>query len=655
MGKVLVGWVLLALVLIVGPIMLKATGIVDIGGIALAASLGLGVVLLVMAGIVMVISKLYVRTKASEAFVRTGMGGMKVIMDGGAIVIPVIHELVTVSLETLRLQVKRRGADALLTKDKLRADIEAEFFVRVQADDDSIKSAARSLGNKTANEANVKALIEDKLISALRTVAATKSLEELNSKRDEFVQEVKGIVVDDLKHNGFTLESATISTLDQADAGALRDDNVFDAEGKLTIARITQEKMTLRNQIEVQNVRERTQQDVEARKQVLALEQDRARAEAEQQAKIEQIQAEQQQVARQAQIHAEQAVQTTELERNKAIEVATQQTEQAKLVAEQAKQQAIMVAEQAKQQAAQVAAKQREIAVVEQEQMRVEAEKKQLEAEKLRELEAQGVQTVTVVETAKRAKEQTIIAAQADAEQKYVTAERDADAKAYAVKTDATARQAAADADAMAKRKKAEADRDAQIAEAAGEKAKSMVPVQVNAEQVTVDRSRAMIDVDVSARNVEIDRDRVETVLKPELEAREQSGRVAQEFELAKLRVDAEARVGIEMAHAVASFGQKFETTLYGTPDQMAQVASGLVSGMSGAAFAEGLFGKNGNGHAKVGIEQVVGALGAIGQKLGIDPLKLLAAEPKGENGETDATAKAKKKVIEAPKPPAQA
>lgn len=42
-----------------------------------------GVTLVLLCVILLTITKLYVKTKASEAFVKTGMGGLKVIRDGG--------------------------------------------------------------------------------------------------------------------------------------------------------------------------------------------------------------------------------------------------------------------------------------------------------------------------------------------------------------------------------------------------------------------------------------------------------------------------------------------------------------------------------------------------------------------------------------------
>ncbi|HET7506404.1 MAG TPA: SPFH domain-containing protein, partial [Kofleriaceae bacterium] len=177
---------LFALGLIVGPVV---ANVMDhpLSGLTTTIMTASGIALAILAGTLMTITRLYMKTKASEAFVRTGMGGMRVIKDGGSLVVPVIHQIVKISLRTLRLDVGREGPDALITKDKLRADIKAEFFVRVMPDDDSIKNAARSFGEHMDDERYVSKLVEDKLISALRTIAATKTLEELNTQRDEFV------------------------------------------------------------------------------------------------------------------------------------------------------------------------------------------------------------------------------------------------------------------------------------------------------------------------------------------------------------------------------------------------------------------------------------------------------------------------------------
>src|SRR5687768_1229888 len=62
-----------------------------------------GAIIVVGVLIAAVFSKLYRKASASMAFVKTGMGGAVVIKDGGKVIFPVIHQIVPVSLETMRL------------------------------------------------------------------------------------------------------------------------------------------------------------------------------------------------------------------------------------------------------------------------------------------------------------------------------------------------------------------------------------------------------------------------------------------------------------------------------------------------------------------------------------------------------------------------
>ncbi len=111
----------------------------------------LGAAVLIASAIVIIIAKLYQRTSANEAFVRTGMGGRRVVLDGGCIVVPVVHKIVPVSLETMKLEVERIAEDALITKDNLRCDIRGEFYIKVQAVGDDILNASRSLGDRSVD------------------------------------------------------------------------------------------------------------------------------------------------------------------------------------------------------------------------------------------------------------------------------------------------------------------------------------------------------------------------------------------------------------------------------------------------------------------------------------------------------------------------
>ncbi|TIT55016.1 MAG: flotillin family protein, partial [Mesorhizobium sp.] len=93
---------------------------------------------LIIAAIVVVIAVyilrwLYRRSTKETAFVRTGFMGEKVVVNGGAFVIPVLHEITPVNMNVLRIEVRREDALALITRNRMRVDLIAEFFVRVGA------------------------------------------------------------------------------------------------------------------------------------------------------------------------------------------------------------------------------------------------------------------------------------------------------------------------------------------------------------------------------------------------------------------------------------------------------------------------------------------------------------------------------------------
>ena len=132
-----------------------------------------GVIVVALIVLGMILSRLYTRASKETSFVRTGFGGQKVIMNGGALVFPVLHEVIPVNMNTLRLEVRRAHAQALITRDRMRVDVTAEFYVRVQPTSEAIANAAQTLGLKTTHPDSLKELVEGKFVDALRSVKPT--------------------------------------------------------------------------------------------------------------------------------------------------------------------------------------------------------------------------------------------------------------------------------------------------------------------------------------------------------------------------------------------------------------------------------------------------------------------------------------------------
>lgn len=397
-------------------------------GIALGALLVLGLIL----------TRLYRRAPKDAALIRTGFGGEKVVLNGGVIVLPVLHELMPVSLQTIKLEVARRGADSLLTADKIRVDVEGLFHVRVAPNVNSISAAAQTLGARINEKAAVSELVSGKLISALRSVAATMTMQDLHANRATFQQEVQK-TLQDLSTNGLELESVSITHLDQTDIKNLNPDNAFDAEGLTVIKRITEDRKKLRNEIEAENRVAIEQRNLEANKQSLEIkradefaqmEQARAIAtsRAENDARIAAETAAREQEAEQARIEAERATKQREIEAQRAIEEA-----------EIARAQAVELARQ--QQSIAVAEKSRDESVA-----KAEADRARAEAVKAEE----GVKTAQQTAVAEREREIEVIEARKSAERDAVqiTVAAEAEKKAAVDKADATLTAARADAEA---------------------------------------------------------------------------------------------------------------------------------------------------------------------------------------------------------------
>jgi uncharacterized membrane protein YqiK len=600
MGKMAL-WIAFSIFLIVGPYMVPG---MDSTASQVVVS-GFGVVLLAIGVSVATVTRLYVRPAANEAFVRTGWGGTWVILDGGALIIPVMHELVRVPLTTTRLDVDRSGPDSLITADKLRADLKAEFYIRVMPQAEDIQGAARSLGPLADQPEMIAKLVNDKLISALRSVAANRTLEELNTRRNEFAAEVKQQVEPDLKHNGLTLETVTISKLDQTSPENLKADNVFDAQGLKRITEITTEAMVKRNESEQFAQQAMKERNVQTRLQILKLEQQQAEAEAGQQMEIAKIQAQRQAESKQAQIEQEQYVQAREVERGRAIKAAELEAQQKVLASERQreladveKQNTIEMAvveaqkrvieaerqreltEVEKQKAIETAQQQKLTAIAEAQTQRAEAEAGQLLKMAEREKAAQEIETVKIKAQANRDGDQKLIAASKAADQELVREQRKADAAAYTVCKEAEAKKAAAQAEYEARMKSAEADAEStkKRADADAEAAKK------RAEGATAEQS---VTVTVQQRLVEVERQKVE-VESRRLEVQEMYGKAAIDLQVRLKAIETQGQVEIARAQAIGTMLSRGNFTIYGDPTTFSRMAESFSSGMSMRQSLEG-------------------------------------------------------------------
>ncbi|WP_339846653.1 flotillin domain-containing protein [uncultured Halopseudomonas sp.] len=406
---------------------------------------GISFVALVVIGIIL--ARLYTRANKERAFVRTGFGGEKIIKDGGAMVLPVLHEIIYVNMNTLRLEVRRSNDQALITKDRLRVDVTAEFYVRVKPDNESIATAAQTLGARTQRPEELKELIEGKFVDVLRSVAAGMTMEQLHEERVSFVQEVQTSCAEDLFKNGLELESVSLTGLDQTAKEFFNAENAFDAEGLTKLTEQLESRRKIRNDIEQETMVEIQMKSTDAAKRKLGIQQDEEFARLEQTQQIENRRASQQsdiaRVAAERRREAEEA----DITANRAVELAriameeetqNRDIEKSKRLELSSQDQKIAVAEKSKDESR---------AAAEADDARAQAVAKE-----------EGVITVRETARAEREKRIVVIKAQESAEREAIGVTVEAEARKAAASDDADAIRVTADAEAGAIKVKAEAE-----------------------------------------------------------------------------------------------------------------------------------------------------------------------------------------------------
>ncbi len=230
---------------------------------------------------------LYRRSTKEVAFVRTGFLGEKVVINGGAFVWPIIHDITPVNMNSLALAVTRERDEALITRDRMRIDVDAEFYVRVKQTKEAVSLAASTLGRRTLEPERIHSLMSGKFISALRTVASQMTLEEVHENRNEYVARVLEMAQEGMDKNGLELESVAVTDIDQTDIEYFNPSNKFDAEGLTAVIEAVENRRKLRNDIEQDAMIKIRARNLEAEKQALDIERESEEARLAQEQDIE--------------------------------------------------------------------------------------------------------------------------------------------------------------------------------------------------------------------------------------------------------------------------------------------------------------------------------------------------------------------------------
>jgi flotillin len=139
---------------------------------------------------------------------RTGGTSAKCIHGGGAFIWPVIQDYAFLDLKPLSIEANLTNA---LSRQNIRVDVPCRFTIAISTESDSMNTAAERLLGLTSEQ--IQELAKDILFGQLRLVIATMTIEEINSDRDKFLDNISKNVDSELKKIGLKLINVNVTDI----------------------------------------------------------------------------------------------------------------------------------------------------------------------------------------------------------------------------------------------------------------------------------------------------------------------------------------------------------------------------------------------------------------------------------------------------------
>ncbi len=374
-------------------------------------------------------------------------------------------ELMDISVKTIELD--RSGADGLICRDNIRADIKITFFVRVNKTENDVIKVAQSIGcARASDQKTLEELFIAKFSEALKTAGKQLDFVDLYTQREEFRDRIIEVIGTDL--NGYSLEDCALDYLEQTPLSELDEFNILDAQGIRKITELTAIEHVKTNEYENTEKKQIKKQDVEAIEAILELDRQKADAEAKQKREIDsvrareqaetlKIQAEERLKAESARIKADEEVGIQEENKERQVEVAKKNRERVVAVETERveKDRMLEVIGRERETELQRIAKDKE---VEQQKREIaDVIRERVAVDKTVAEQEEAIKKLRVVEEADRTKQATIITAEAEAQEKLVKDIKAAEAAEKAAEHQGREQLVLAEADLQASDMKAKA------------------------------------------------------------------------------------------------------------------------------------------------------------------------------------------------------
>jgi flotillin len=139
---------------------------------------------------------------------RTGGSSAKCVHGGGAFIMPVFQDFAYLDLKPISIEANLKSA---LSKQNIRVDVPCRFTIAISTEKDNMNNAAERLLGLTTIQ--IQELAQDILFGQLRLVIATMMIEEINSDRDKFLDNISVNVDTELRKIGLKLINVNVTDI----------------------------------------------------------------------------------------------------------------------------------------------------------------------------------------------------------------------------------------------------------------------------------------------------------------------------------------------------------------------------------------------------------------------------------------------------------
>lgn len=139
---------------------------------------------------------------------KTGGTSARCVHGGGVFIWPVIQDYAFLDLKPISIEANLTNA---LSRQNIRVDVPCRFTVGISTESDSMNNAAERLLGLSSDQ--IQELSKDILFGQLRLVIATMTIEEINSDRDKFLDNISKNVDTELKKIGLKLINVNVTDI----------------------------------------------------------------------------------------------------------------------------------------------------------------------------------------------------------------------------------------------------------------------------------------------------------------------------------------------------------------------------------------------------------------------------------------------------------